>query len=198
MKLIKHAALCLLLSISGQQLSAMGTDYYIIPDRKTSCPDEFSNGLSFFFEQVGGYGETAEVEQVSSLLKLNLSVFQDVGYDYENPDEIKMHWHDIDSISGLLDVFVGKIRANPEYYKKVLHNPDREKQLDEEERIWKIADTAERYRQLNQLREKPFYFYPPDYGYLSEGRLLGDLKMLQQTLACYKRNGVTKIRFQYF
>ncbi|HEX8506108.1 MAG TPA: hypothetical protein VF630_12135, partial [Hymenobacter sp.] len=65
-------------------------DYYIIPEEETACEDSFPDGLSFFFEQVGGYGEAAEVEQVSRILQIDLSVFQetslneDAGFEDED------------------------------------------------------------------------------------------------------------------
>lgn len=176
-----------ILFISKLQSDAMGMDYYLIPNKHSNCPNDFGNGLSFFFEQVGGYGETAEVEQVSTILKINLSVFQDYNYDYEDTNDIRNHWHEINSMSTLVDTFISRIVANPDYYKQVKHNPDVDKQWNEEKRIWNIADTAERNRQLDLLHKKPFYFYPPDYKYLSEGRLLADLRTFRNTLACYKK-----------
>ena len=181
----------------GQQHLTMGMSYDIIPNKKTKCSNEFGEGLSFFFEQVGGYEETAEVEQVSRILKLDLSVFQDIDYNYENKSDVEKHWHTIDAIYSLVDTFIHKIVANPEYYKQVHHNHNREKQLDDEQRLWQLKDSSERDRQLELLRQQPFYYYPPDYRYLSEGRLLKGLQTLKMTLDCYKKSGVTKIRFEY-
>ncbi len=62
----------------------MGMSYEIIPNKPTKCVNDFGEGLFFFFEQVVGYEETAEVEQVSKILDLDLSVFQDVEYDYDD------------------------------------------------------------------------------------------------------------------
>ena len=56
----------------------MGKDYYIFTDKETDCTDDFPEGLSNFFEQVGGFGDTAEAEQVSRILGIDLSIFQDV------------------------------------------------------------------------------------------------------------------------
>lgn len=178
--------------------STMGMNYHIIPNKQTRCPNDFGNGLSFFFEQVGGYEEKAEVEQVSKILKLDLSVFQDIDYNYEDKSDIEKHWHAIETVSSLVDTFILKIIAQPDYYKEVHHNPaDRNKQIDEESRLWQLTDTVERDRLLNALHQQPFYYYPPDYGYLSEGKLLKDLHTFKKTLECYKKNGVTAIRFEY-
>ena len=186
-----------LLFTTDQKCLAMGMSYDIVPNKQTRCANNFGEGLSFFFEQVEGYGETAEVEQVSQIFKLDLSVFQDYDYVYDDTNEIKKHWHDVTMISSLVDTFINKIIASPEYYKQIHHNPDRDKQLDEEQRLWQLTDTTERDRQLELLKKQPFYYYPPDYGYLSEGRLLTGLQTLKKTIDCYKRNGVTKIRFEY-
>ena len=175
----------------------MGMCYYIVPNKPTQCKDDFGNGLSFFFEQVGGYGDKAEVEQISKLFNIDLSIFQDVEYDPENKAEIDRHWHDLNTFTSIVDQFIVKINANPGYYKKVVHNPDKKKQDDELSRILYMKDTAKAEKLRKQLESNPFYYYPPDYGYLSEGRILKDLKILKKTLECYRKNGVTKVRLEY-
>ena len=175
----------------------MGMSYDIIPNKETKCENDFGDGLSYFFEQVEAYYETAEVEQVSRVLNIDLSVFQDINYNYEDKSDIENHWHDIDTFVALVDTFISKIKSNPDYYKQVFYNPNRDKNLDEEQRIWQIADTAERDKKLELLRSQPFYYYPPDRGLLSEGRLLKGLQTLRRTLECYKKSGVTKVRLEY-
>lgn len=175
----------------------MGMSYSIVPNKPTTCANNFASGLSFFFEQVGGYEETAEVEQVSKILKINLVIFQDVDYNYQDKKDVEKHWHPISTTSSVVDEFIQKLVAHPGYYKQVHHNPDRAKQLAAEQKLWDITDTAERSKQLEQLRKQPFYYYPPDYGYLSQGRLLRDLYALKKVLDCFKKSGVTKIRFEY-
>ena len=176
----------------------MGMSYDIIPNKQTKCANDFGNGLSFFFEQIGGYGENAEVVQVSQILKIDLTVFQDIDYNYQDKIDIEKHWHDIDSLTSLVDTFINKIVAYPDYYKQVHHNPvDRNKQVDEEMRLLQLGDTVERYKKLEALHKQPFFYYPSDYGYLSEGRLLIDLQTLKKALNCYKKNGVTQVRFEY-
>jgi len=175
----------------------MGLHYSIYPNKKTNCENNFSNGLSFFFEQVGGYGETAEVEQVSKILNIDLFAFQDVEYDAENPKDVEKSWKNIDSFSAIVDTFITRIENNPDYYKKVVHNPDKEKQDDKHAEILQIKDTAMALKFMEDLQKEPLYMYPPDYGYLSEGRLLKDLKILKKTLNCFKQDGVTKIRLEY-
>ncbi len=178
--------------------SINGMTYEIIPNKQTKCANDFGDGLSFFFEQVGGYGETAEVEQVSQVLKIDLSVFQDVDYNYNDKNDVSKHWHEIKSLSSLVDKFINKINGYPNYYKQIHHNPaDRNKQIEEETRLWQITNSLERDKKLEALHKQPFYYYPSDYGYLSEGRLLADLHTLKKTLDCYKKNGVTKVRFEY-
>lgn len=176
----------------------MGMSYDIIPNKQTKCANDFGNGLSFFFEQVGGYDEKAAVEQISQILKLDLSLFQEIDYNYDDANDIEKHWHPLDTVSSLVDTFIHKILTHPDYYKQVHHNPDdRNKQVDEENRLWQLSDTVERDKQIEALHQQPFYYYPPDHGYLSQGRLLKDLRILKKTLDCYKKNGVTKIRFEY-
>ncbi len=86
----------------------MGMSYYLVPDRQTNCKDDFGSGLTFFFEQVGGYGETAEVEQVSKILNIDLSIFQDVEYDPEDQAELEKHWHNLDTLTSIVSAFIAK------------------------------------------------------------------------------------------
>jgi hypothetical protein len=175
----------------------MGMSYFIIPNKKTSCNDYFPDGLSFFFEQIGGYDDKAEVAQVSEILHIDLSVFQDVEYNPEDQTEADKHWHDIEPFAAIVDSFTAKIKAQPDYYKKVIHNPNAKQQRAELSRLSSMRDTAG-YTQLSAtFEQQPYYYYPPDYGYLSESRILTDLDALRQILACYKKNGVTKIRLEY-
>lgn len=198
MHLLKSFLAATFLFLSTQHdPSVMGMSYEIIPNKQTKCVNNFGNGLSYFFEQIEGYNETAEVEQVSRVLNIDLSTFQDINYNYEDKNDIEKHWHDIDTFSSCVEAFINKIKSYPDYYKQVNHNPNRNKQLNEEERILDIADAVEREKQLKMLRSQPFYYYPPDHGYLREGRLLKDLQTLRRTLDCYKKNGVTKVRLEY-
>jgi len=175
----------------------MGMSYDIIPNKKTACTNQFPGGLSFFFEQVGGYGEHAEVEQVSRILKIDLSIFQDIDYNYEDSSDVERHWHNIDTIANVIDSFISKISSNPYYYTHVKHNPNRAKQLDEEEKLMHLIDTAQLNSRLEQLRNQPLYYYPPDLGFLSNRRLSKDLSTLKTILNCFKKDGVTKVRFEY-
>src|SRR5262245_53564802 len=79
----------------------------------------FPHGLSFFFEQVGGYGERAEVSQVSRILNIDLDLFQNVDFP-ENPNSNKT-WQTIDIIINKLNEFSQCIESNPQYFQKVSH-----------------------------------------------------------------------------
>lgn len=190
----------------------MGMDYYIIPEEETACEDSFPDGLSFFFEQLGGYGEAAEVEQVSRILQIDLSVFQEIsfeedeGYDEdadnlggdEHPEgEASVIWHDTDKVTAVIDAFLAKIEAFPDYHEQVLHNPNRIQDLESMRQIAAIGDEAEMVRQFQEMENQPLFAYPSDYGYLSQGEIIEDLENLRQTLACYKSNGVSRFKLLY-
>jgi hypothetical protein len=195
---ISTALLLLLTNFNSKfNYTPLGMTYSIIANKETNCENNFGDGLSFFFEQIGGYEEFAEVIQVSKILKVDLTIFQDVDYNYEDKSEIDKHWHDIDKLLILIETVLKKIELNPNYYKKVKHNLNRDKQLEDESKIWLIMDSLEREKKLKQLHIQPFYYYPPDYKYLSEGRFLKDLHILQKTLLCYKKSGATKFRLEY-
>ncbi|WP_035566816.1 hypothetical protein [Hymenobacter sp. IS2118] len=187
-------------------------DYYIVPEHEIACEDSFPDGLSFFFEQVGGYGEVAEVEQVSRILQIDLSAFQEISFEEdeeyddfvaeleegEHPKvETSIIWHDTDKTIALIDAFLTKIETFPDYHKQVLHNPNQNKRLESFLQITTAEDEAEMVGQLQELINQPLFAYPPDYGYLSKGEIVEDLKNLRQTLICYKSSGVFRFKLLY-
>ena len=107
----------------------MGLSYFIVPDKKVSCEDRFPEGLSLFFQQIGGYHGNSEVSQVSKILDIDLNAFQNCDQDFEirNTAEEKPFWQNIDSFSRLIDDFLAKIAESPDYYKFVRHRKDHRK-----------------------------------------------------------------------
>jgi len=175
----------------------MGMSYFIHPNKQTNCINAFGDGLSVFFGQVGGYGEKAEAAQVSHILEIDLAVFQDVGYDPENQDELNKHWHDIDTFTTIIDSLIARIKSHPDYHKKVIYNPNKQEQDDQLSKSVLTGDKTKLYQILEEQQKQAFYGYPADHGYLSEGRLLEDLQILRKTIECYKKSSVTKVRLEY-
>jgi hypothetical protein len=187
----------------------MGMDYYIIPEIETACQNDFPENLSFFFEQVGGYGEYAEVSQVSRILQVDLSVFQEISYDdgeyyggpideeEEAPEDLPVIWHDTITVVQIIDNLLAKIAAFPDYHKQVLHNPNRKQGLNSLFRITASGNEQEIMQGLEALESKPFFSYPADHGYLSGGEIVEDLNALRKTLMCYEGNGVSRFKFMY-
>lgn len=189
----------------------MGMDYYIIPDGEVACENEFPESLSFFFEQVGGYEEKAEVSQVSKILQIDLSVFQEISYDDdenygmpveedeedESPDDSPTIWHDTAAVVSVIDNLLAKIAAFPDYYKQVLHNPNRNQDLNLLFQVTASGNEEKIKQGLEALEGKPLFGYPSDYGYLSKGELVEDLKVLRKTLTCYEDNGVSRFKLMY-
>jgi hypothetical protein len=182
----------------------MGMDYYIIPDRELDCPNDFPESLSYFFEQLGGYGEGSEVAQVSTLLGVDLSAFQHFTH-FEELDEDKAdspYWQDIDAFEAVIDELLRKLAAQPHYYEAVRHRPpDPLGKLNIQQDRFLAALTAndlERAAQLlNGLPKTPGNPYPEDRGYLSGGQLPRDLHVLKQTLAGYRQHGARRIMLIY-
>jgi len=189
----------------------MGMDYYIIPESEVNCQHEFPESLSFFFEQVGGYEEYAEVSQISKILQIDLSVFQEISYDDdenyggpigedeedESPEDSSIIWHDTATIIVLINSLLAKIMAFPDYYKQVLHNPNRKQDLNSLFYITASGDEEKIKQGLEILEAKPLFGYPSDYGYLSNGELVEDLKILRKTLTCYEDSGVSRFKLMY-
>jgi hypothetical protein len=80
---------------------------------------QFPDGLSFFFEQVGGYDDCAKVSQVSSILNIDLDLFQNIDFP-ENPDS-ENTWQAIDIVINKLSEFKQAIMQKPKYFEQVLH-----------------------------------------------------------------------------
>ena len=175
----------------------MGMDYYIYSNKQTSCKKEFPEQLSFFFEQIGGYGDQSEVAQVSVILDIDLSVFQNYDYGTDNKEEEIQFWQNIDDFEKVIDDFLFKIDKNPDYFKLLKHNKNKEYYDSEMRRITKIKNQEKFIKELEKLQNKPDYLFPADYGYLSSGRIVTDLKTLKGVLTCYKKEGVTKIKLMY-
>ncbi|RZJ92900.1 MAG: hypothetical protein EOO60_06825 [Hymenobacter sp.] len=189
----------------------MGMDYYIIPESEVNCQHEFPESLSFFFEQVGGYEEYAEVSQVSKILQIDLSVFQEISYDDgencgepvsaeeedELPEDSSIIWHDTAIVIPIIDNLLAKIAAFPDYYKQVIHNPNREQDLNSLFHVTASGDEEKIKQGLEILEAKPLFGYPSDYDYLSNGELVEDLKILRKTLKCYEASGVSRFKLMY-
>ncbi|RPD49627.1 hypothetical protein DNI29_02165 [Hymenobacter sediminis] len=179
-------------------------DYYLIPDQETDCENEFPERLSNFFEQVGGYDEHAEVSQVSRILQIDLSIFQQVSWeddgleDGEGADEPSTIWHNLDTVTAVVDSFIAKIQQHPDYFTQVVHNPNRENDLNRLHHILSNApDEAAAIKDAEEVITQPFYLYPPDRGYLSQGGLREDLHTLRHTLQRYKNCGIARVQFLY-
>jgi hypothetical protein len=188
----------------------MGMDYYIIPEIEVNCEHEFPEGLSFFFEQVGGYEEYAEVSQVSKILQIDLSVFQEISYDdgeeysdFFDEEEEKIAddsatiWHSTVTAMLLIDDLLAKIAAFPDYHKQVLHNPTRRPALESLLQAATARDEEKLKQMLEEVESIRHSAYPPDYGYLSEERIVEDLKTLRKTLTCYEGSGASRFKLIY-
>lgn len=186
----------------------MGMDYFIIPDIQVECDDNFPEGLSFFFEQIGGYGEYAEVEQVSRILQIDLSVFQEISFESEgeydegnNESEVEEEshttWHDVKLIVDIVNALLNKIDAFPDYYKQVIHSPNRKNDIQKLMQTISKGENENAVHQLETLQAHEFYNYPYDKDYLSKGKIVEDLIALRETLQCYQGKGVSKIKLLY-
>ncbi len=171
----------------------MGMSYSICADKETHCPDEFPGDLSFFLEQYGGYDEHSEIGQVSTLLDIDLSCFLHYDWGTNNEREEQHFWQDLNPFSSKVLELITKIEQKPAYFEAVKHGQNRHLSFTQIMEAFQRGDEAK--------AEELFYtdanLYPPDYGYLSSGRIIGDLQKLRATLECYQKNGVKKIKLTY-
>lgn len=174
----------------------MGMRYLIKPDKHTSCEGQFPYELSFFFEQINGYGTKSEASQLSQLFNLDLSVFERAQTAIESIDEEINMWKDIEGFTNLVSSFLTCLILQPDYYKNIRHNQNQRRQ-DEQLVTIGINDSGKFLALLEQFQAEPDYGYPSDYGYLSSGRVLNDLSDLKNLLHCYKKNGVKKVKLYF-
>ena len=120
-----------------------------------------------------------------------------MNYDPENTAELNKHWHPIDQFIIVVDSLISKITSHPDFYKKVIYNPNDQQQNIELSEAVQSGDSTKLYTVLTAQQKKPFYGYPADYGFLHDGRIQEELRLLLETLHCYKTNRVKKVRLEY-
>lgn len=170
--------------------------YLIKPDKHTNCEGHFPLELSFFFEQMNGYGDKSEVAQVAGLLNIDVSAFKQHQYGTSSVDEEVNMWEDVDAFTGQISSFITKLILEPDYFRSVRYNVNQRKQ-DEQLVTLGISDSGKFLELLEEFQAQPDYGYPSDYGYLSSGRILKDLTDLKNLLVCYKKNGVKKVKVYF-
>lgn len=181
----------LLLFICFLNLNFFGMDYYIEANVKTNCKDDFPSGLSFFFEQAGGFGKKSMVSQVEKILKIDLSTFQD--YDSEAEENSSKYWRNINSFEKTIDNLLLKIKENPNYYKKVKYNPVYEDYAFSSDK----KEMEKNKQKQKEYEENRLHGFPNDNGYLSSNKFAAELNQLKNILKCYKKQGATKIKLNY-
>lgn len=98
----------------------MSMDYYLYSDLATDTDHDFPSGLSYFFEQLGGYGVQSMVAQTSKLLKIDLGLFQKVSHPEEPGLDII---HPIEAIQKVVTAFIARVHANPNFIEKIRFGP---------------------------------------------------------------------------
>ena len=181
----------LLLFISVLNFNFFGMDYYIEANVKTPCKDDFPSGLSFFFEQVGGYEEKSMASQVEKILKIDLSTFQE--YDYEDSTMPNKYWKNINVFEKTIDDLLFKIKANPNYFKKVKYNPVYEDYVYSSDK----KDMEKNLQKMKEYEKNPLHEYPYNNGYLNSNKFAAELNQLKSLLKCYRKHGATKIKLSY-
>jgi hypothetical protein len=173
--------------------------YFIVPNSETSCEGDFPDGLSFFFEQLEGYYETSEVSQVSELLEIDLSLFQEMDYALEvrnTPDEAPF-WQNIDSVVLTVNTLINKIAENPDYYLFVRHITDKQKPDRQILLSANIKNKARAFDWFEKSYEQEPEMFPPNTGFLKNNEITTELKGLGALLDCYKKSGADKIKLVY-
>ena len=172
-------------------------NYFIIAEKETDCNLSFPDQLSSFFEQIGGFEEKSEVVQTSQILGIDLSAFQNFDYEGSEPDEEKKFWTDCNLFLSITKEFIDKIEAHPTFHEKVKHDSDMEKRGEQMNRIFNSTSPESIIGFLQEQQKDEQYGFPPDHGYLKEGRLLNDLRAFQKTVECLMGAGHQKMKLLY-
>lgn len=174
------------------QLQAMSMNYYIFANVDNDCKGAFPAELSFFFEQIGGFGDKSLVSQVETILDIDLSAFQNIDAS-EGEESDASYWQNIDAFEAVIDNLLDNIKSNPEYHKEVKFHPLNP--------VYGYSSDSTRMAEIKAAQQAyedhPMYGYPNEGGYLTKGRIILDLENLKALLKCYRENGATKIKLDY-
>ncbi len=174
----------------------MGMRYSLVTNKETTCTGRFPHELGRFFQAIGGYEENSEVSQVSELLKVDLGLFQDYDHQMADPEMEESFWKDVGQFEVVLRTFIDSIKEHQDYHKRVRYNqhPDHTEALIQA--MENSGDLDSKLKYVEELRADGESPYPIDSGYLSEGRILNDLEDLMNTLACFRSQGVERVKLR--
>ncbi|MET3539257.1 hypothetical protein ABID34_004359 [Chryseobacterium limigenitum] len=182
-------------------------DYSIEPKTEDEYAEyaDFPEMLSYFFEQIGGYGDTSVVSQLEKILNIDLSIFQktyhpEIGMDFEEfesefLDEYKNtefkpddYWISIDILIGKLNEFKQKIDNNSQYFSEIIFSPN--------------GETSKMLKMdiLDMLRyqeENPLTIYPENNGIITDENLKSSISELIITLENLKKENIEEVRLHY-
>lgn len=171
----------------------------------------FPEGLSYFFEQVGGYDDASEAGQLEQLFSLDLSVFQstrDIAVEEDLPVDLSLLF---DAINDLLRC----INSTPDYYEKLRWNDfQAEKQqaqmndllqkrkldgsLDSLNAAHQEISALEERQKTERLMSSLDTDYPPNrLSYFKSGDFAKDLNLLREMLLKFQGEGITKAELVY-
>jgi hypothetical protein len=159
----------------------VSTQYYIVPEKETSCNDELPGRFISFLESEDAYGETSEYFKVCKTINKNLDIFPEraVGFD-NNGDEV---WIDIktlrDTLTGYLaaleSVSPNSIGLKYDPRKKIRDSLFDAMITSQKSNFLKIKEYNKLDSEILNDNQHPYYYLPPDHGYISDKKLNEDL-----------------------
>lgn len=169
----------------------MGMYYYLIPETETDCTNEFPTGLSYFFEQVGGYGDYSTVSQLEKELNIDLSLFQNIFNENESDFSVMEEYGEIQSAEKEFKKHKEETRMQTESMLELVK--EFKNKLNENEDF-----TNEIKFNSNLILPKNIRnLYPPEIEYYENGEFIKDLNYLMLTLECYIQYEVKYLRLGY-
>ncbi|MDQ3108285.1 MAG: hypothetical protein M3R17_00175 [Bacteroidota bacterium] len=171
----------------------MSSSYFIFCDDENKESFTFPGGLSFFFEQYGGFDNQSEVAQLSVLLQIDLSVFQ----QYDVPESDEVTWHEISVVKNKMEEFIAKLKSAPSVFQSIKYGSESSQFPNELMQAGQARDVKRLQELIRQMQNDPQATYPLNRGYIESGNLINDLTALDAKLKESEQDGVKKIKFLY-
>lgn len=191
----------------------MGMSFLIITEKQLFvCENEiFPEGLSWFFERIGKFGNKSEFIQVQELLNVNLDLFNTEKFEYDEKGNCVHNWFEIDSVHAIIDDVIERIDANPNFCSKIIYDTkysSYDEWRHESDSLFEVINIKEQEKEQGRITDEEYSDflyenlpqgteYPIRNDYLSSGLLKKDLLELKRILNCYKKHEVGQICFIY-
>jgi hypothetical protein len=180
----------------------MGMQFSLVTDKFPEDEYEIPGRFYNYIEGEDAYGETSEYYILTQQVKMKLDVFIERAFPID--DNYSEGLTEIRMLKELLIEYLTRISKINNLDELVAYDP--RKRLKDELYSKMIQSWDDEIRnQYTELDKEimwdsnhPYYYLPPDRGYLSEGKLKTDLLDIIQALENFERSGLSHIKIAFF